>query len=434
MTTTFDPLTRDERAAEIARPRPRTHLALAPLAAPARAAPAARRRARPVDRRRRPIYAVWEITLACDLACRHCGSRAGHARPDELTTAEALDLVDQMAELGVQGGDAHRRRGVPARRLARHRPRDPRARDECTMTTGGRGLTPRARRTARRRRGSTGASVSIDGDEATHDRLRGVAGLVPRGVRGDAARCARRAARRRATRRSTGSRCRCSSDDPRDDRRRGMHRLADPAHRRDGARGRRAGHPAPALRSARALPAARAAQDALRRARRCASGRATTSATSARTSRSCAGTTPAGTAARAARGARRSASRPTAPSRAARRCRRARTTGGNIRDASLEDIWERASRCASRATARLRDLWGYCRTCYYAEECMSGCTWTSFVTFGKAGQQPVLPPPRARAGSARASASASCASQAAPGEPFDHGRFEIVVEDLEPAK
>ncbi|MGZ5971002.1 MAG: hypothetical protein ACXWP4_25205, partial [Polyangiales bacterium] len=42
----------------------------------------------------RPIYAVWELTLACDLACRHCGSRAGRARPDELSTEEALDLVD----------------------------------------------------------------------------------------------------------------------------------------------------------------------------------------------------------------------------------------------------------------------------------------------------------------------------------------------------
>ena len=56
---------------------------------------------RDLDAAARPILAVWEITLACDLACGHCGSRAGRARPDELTTAEALDLVDQLAELGV---------------------------------------------------------------------------------------------------------------------------------------------------------------------------------------------------------------------------------------------------------------------------------------------------------------------------------------------
>ena len=38
-----------------------------------------------------PRYAVWELTLACDQKCIHCGSRAGHARPRELTTDECLD-------------------------------------------------------------------------------------------------------------------------------------------------------------------------------------------------------------------------------------------------------------------------------------------------------------------------------------------------------
>lgn len=45
---------------------------------------------------------MWELTLACDLACRHCGSRAGRARPDELTTTEAIDLVRQLSDLGVR--------------------------------------------------------------------------------------------------------------------------------------------------------------------------------------------------------------------------------------------------------------------------------------------------------------------------------------------
>src|SRR5262245_24157002 len=66
------------------------------------------------DRRWRPAYAVWEVTLRCDLACRHCSSRAGHARPDELSTEEALNLVAQMAALGVAevtliGGEAYLR-------------------------------------------------------------------------------------------------------------------------------------------------------------------------------------------------------------------------------------------------------------------------------------------------------------------------------------
>ena len=62
-----------------------------------------------------PVHAVWEITLACDLKCQHCGSRAGKRRPDELTTAECLDLVRQLARMGTReitliGGEAYLRR------------------------------------------------------------------------------------------------------------------------------------------------------------------------------------------------------------------------------------------------------------------------------------------------------------------------------------
>ena len=69
---------------------------------------------RPSDSEHAPIFAVWETTLRCDLACRHCGSRAGVARPDELSTEECLDLVHQLAELGTRevaiiGGEAYLR-------------------------------------------------------------------------------------------------------------------------------------------------------------------------------------------------------------------------------------------------------------------------------------------------------------------------------------
>ncbi|MBZ0117402.1 MAG: radical SAM protein, partial [Sandaracinaceae bacterium] len=107
-----DPLSPDERERLLEQARPRS-LPIAPDALPAkRKLPLLGPRAK--DARYRPIYAVWEITLACDLACRHCGSRAGRDRPDELTTGECLDLVDQMADLGVQevsliGGEAYLR-------------------------------------------------------------------------------------------------------------------------------------------------------------------------------------------------------------------------------------------------------------------------------------------------------------------------------------
>ncbi|MBT3582864.1 radical SAM protein [Candidatus Woesearchaeota archaeon] len=46
-----------------------------------------------------PHTAVWETTLACNSNCLHCGSDAKTVRPNELTTAEAFDLVDQLADL-----------------------------------------------------------------------------------------------------------------------------------------------------------------------------------------------------------------------------------------------------------------------------------------------------------------------------------------------
>ena len=63
----------------------------------------------------RPIVAVWEITLACNLKCSHCGSRAGTRRVGELTTSECLDVVAQLARMGVRevaliGGEAFLRR------------------------------------------------------------------------------------------------------------------------------------------------------------------------------------------------------------------------------------------------------------------------------------------------------------------------------------
>ncbi|MDY0059592.1 MAG: radical SAM protein [Myxococcota bacterium] len=50
-----------------------------------------------------PHYVLWEITLRCNLRCAHCQSGAGRARPDELSTAEALALCDALAALKVGG-------------------------------------------------------------------------------------------------------------------------------------------------------------------------------------------------------------------------------------------------------------------------------------------------------------------------------------------
>ena len=50
-----------------------------------------------------PGCAVWEITLACNLNCMHCGSAAGKKRPDELSTKEALNLCESLKEIDCKG-------------------------------------------------------------------------------------------------------------------------------------------------------------------------------------------------------------------------------------------------------------------------------------------------------------------------------------------
>ncbi|MFX1511492.1 MAG: radical SAM protein, partial [Promethearchaeota archaeon] len=54
--------------------------------------------------------AIWEFTLQCNLRCSHCGSSAGQARQDELTTDECFRLCEELAQLGckevaIMGGE-----------------------------------------------------------------------------------------------------------------------------------------------------------------------------------------------------------------------------------------------------------------------------------------------------------------------------------------
>lgn len=117
-------------------------------------------------------YAVWEITLKCNLACQHCGSRAGKARTQELSTAEALGMVRQLAEVGIKevtliGGEAFLRpdwleisKAITNAGMV------------CGMTTGGYGITLEIA-SRMKEAGIKVVSVSVDGLEATHNKLRG---------------------------------------------------------------------------------------------------------------------------------------------------------------------------------------------------------------------------------------------------------------------
>jgi mycofactocin biosynthetic radical S-adenosylmethionine protein MftC len=48
-----------------------------------------------------PICLTWELTYACNLACVHCLSSSGRRDPDELTTSEAMAVVDELAAMQV---------------------------------------------------------------------------------------------------------------------------------------------------------------------------------------------------------------------------------------------------------------------------------------------------------------------------------------------
>lgn len=49
-----------------------------------------------------PRACVWELTLACNLRCKHCGSFAGSRREREMDLEESLGVADQLAALGCR--------------------------------------------------------------------------------------------------------------------------------------------------------------------------------------------------------------------------------------------------------------------------------------------------------------------------------------------
>ena len=124
----------------------------------------------------RPRNVVWELTLACNLRCAHCGSRAGEARKDELTTAECLRVAGELADLGAEhvtlsGGEPTLRADweAIARALVDRGVRVNLITNGWTRTTAdARALAQRAREA-----GLSNVGVSLDGLEPVHDLVRG---------------------------------------------------------------------------------------------------------------------------------------------------------------------------------------------------------------------------------------------------------------------
>lgn len=418
-----DPLGATERSELLARPRPPRPLPLfSDSGSTRRYLPLAERR--PQDARHQPLIAVWELTLRCDLACRHCGSRAGRARPDELTTAECLDLVDQLADLGTRevaiiGGEAYLRDDwLEILAAIRRRGMLP------TMTTGGRGMT-RERAEGAARAGLHSASVSVDGEEETHDRLRGVQGSHRAALEGI------------ANLRAAGVPVAANTQINRlsmPELPRVFERLAAAGIRSwqlqlTVAMGRAVDEPDVLLQpydlvdlfpmlAALVGRAEQAGVDVIAgnnvgyfgpyetilrgRTRKghscgCGAGRTTLGIEADGTIKGC-------------------------PSLSTKSW-----SGGNVRQTSLRDIWERATPLRYTRDRTRDDLWGYCATCYYADECRAGCTWTGDVLFGRPGNNPYC---HHRATQLRRQGLRErvVRVQEAPGESFDNGLFELVVE------
>ncbi len=118
-----------------------------------------------------PRICVWELTLACNMRCGHCGSRAGTARPDEMSAEEVQRVAGELADLGCQrvtlsGGEPILRKDWPeiARTLVSRGVK-------VNMVSNGWAWTAETVQIAKEV-GLSNVCFSIDGLEATHDAIR----------------------------------------------------------------------------------------------------------------------------------------------------------------------------------------------------------------------------------------------------------------------
>jgi len=101
--------------------------------------------------------------------------------------------------------------------------------------------------------------------------------------------------------------------------------------------------------------------------------------------------------------------------------------GGNVRDMSLEDLWEKSDVIRFARDRTTDELWGFCKTCYYADVCRAGCSWTVHTTLGRRGNNPFCYY-RVTELKKRGIREKLVHKARAPNLPYDHGLFELVEE------
>jgi radical SAM protein with 4Fe4S-binding SPASM domain len=379
----------------------------------------------------KPIYAVWELTLMCDQPCQHCGSRAGAARDEELDTEEILEVAKSLARLGCRevaliGGEAYLRKDLPIiiRALAD-------AGIRVVMQTGGRAIHME-RATMLRDAGLSCLGVSIDGPREVHDRLRGNVGSY------DAAIGALQAARAVGLVTSANSQI----------NRLNAHLLRELASELQDLgiqswqvqltvpMGRAADRPDWILEPWRVvdvidtlaaiqLEAARAHTDGVPFTVFCGNNigyygpheqalRSRPGAYEAHWQGCQAGITSIGIESDGT--VKACPSLPTAP-----------YDGGSVKELSLEELWNHSEKVRFARDRTTSELWGFCKTCYYADECRAGCSWMAHCTLGRRGNNPFCYY-RVKQLEREGVRERLVLKERAPNEPYDFGRFEIVPE------
>jgi len=135
------------------------------------------------SRDKRPVV-VWNMTRRCNLRCIHCYSSSQNIQySDELTTAEARRMIDDLAAFGspvllFSGGEPLMREDLPE--LAQYAVS---LGMRAVLSTNGTLLT-RGKVAVLKKIGLSYIGVSLDGLQATHDRFRGVTGAYEAAMRG----------------------------------------------------------------------------------------------------------------------------------------------------------------------------------------------------------------------------------------------------------
>ncbi len=123
-----------------------------------------------------PFLVVWNYTRACNLNCKHCYANALKSpAPDELTTEEAKQVIDQLEQAGVvaiafSGGEPLMRKDIYE--VAGY------AKSKgffVSIATNGTLITPEVAH--KMKEIFDYVEISLDGFEKTHDEFRGIPGI-----------------------------------------------------------------------------------------------------------------------------------------------------------------------------------------------------------------------------------------------------------------